>query len=105
MDDTKRMELVLKLRGIAGEIGSIDNEQPLSSDADSYDLQVLSGLSDAVVTILDDVPSKFFSWIDYCLISYGLGFPNPRITALIDALENEVYSQLESLEEDETSAE
>jgi hypothetical protein len=62
-------------------------------------------LADAITEIQGNDPEKLFHWFVYCLIGFGLDSLNPRISALIDALEREVYSQLESLEEDETSAE
>ena len=94
-------ELYAVIRNAAGQIGETLDPQDISkSDADSYDYRVLTGLAAASVEILEHSPSKLFYWLGFCFLQFGLEGIDPRIQALMDALENELIEQLEAAPED-----
>ena len=94
-------QLIYEIRALAGQLGELyHREQEGPSDAEHYDFQVLVGLANATVGITDFDPSKLFYWLGYCIIGFGLDV-DPRISALMDALEHEVTNQLEAMFEKE----
>jgi len=100
-DQKKEEELSRQIRILAGQLGEIHHrEQEGSSDAEHYDFQVLVGLANATVEITDFNPEKLFYWLGYCIIGLGADI-DPRISALMDALKNEVVSQLDAIEEED----
>lgn len=52
-----------------------------------------------MVEIIDFRPDRLLYWFGYCLINFGLDASDPRLCALMDALENEVEDQLDGLPE------
>ena len=95
-------EMILEIRKIAGKIGSDQADLDDACDAENYDFQVQTGLSEVVSEILDYNPSKLIFWFGYCLINCGLD-PDQRIGALLDALEREVWEQLYATDESNDS--
>ena len=80
-------------------------EQVSKSDAENYDFQVLTGLSDAVVEVIDYDIEKLFYWFGYCLLGFGVDPCDDRISALMDALKNEVITQSDKAMEEEEEKE
>lgn len=100
-NENKEEELINQIRALAGQLGELDHrEQEGPSDAEHYDFQVMVGLANATIGITDFNPTKLFYWLGYCILGLGLDV-DPRISALMDALENEVNTQLDILIEDE----
>ncbi|MEI6819326.1 MAG: hypothetical protein WCL19_06960 [Verrucomicrobiota bacterium] len=98
-------QLIHEIRSLAGQLGELHHrEQEGPSDAEHYDFQVMVGLANATIDITNFDPEKLFYWLGYCIIGLGLDM-DPRISALIDALENEVNAQLDILLEDEDESE
>ncbi len=94
-------QLIHQIRLLAGQLGELHHsEQQGPSDAEHYDFQVMVGLANAAVEITDFAPEKLFYWLGYCLIALGLDV-DPRVSALMDALENEVNVQIDTLFENE----
>jgi hypothetical protein len=94
-------QLIHEIRLLAGQLGELHHrEQEGPSDAEHYDFQVMVGLAKATVEITDFDPEKLFFWLGFCFIGLGLDV-DPRISALMDALKNEVSDQLDTLFEDE----
>ena len=97
-------QLIYQIQSLAGQFGELMNSEPVDpSDAESYDFQVMTGLARATVEIIDFDPAKLFAYLEYCIIDLGLRNMdhNPRISALKDALENEVHDRLVELRESE----
>ncbi len=98
--ENKEEELILQIRSLAGQLGELDHrEQEGPSDAEHYDFQVMVGLANATVDITNFDPDKLFYWLGYCILRLGLDV-DPRIRALMDALQNEVNTQLDTMLED-----
>ncbi len=98
--ENKEEELIHQIRALAGQLGELHyREQEGPSDAEHYDFQVMVGLANATVDITNFAPEKLFYWLGYCIIGLGLDV-DPRIRALMDALENEVNAQLDILFEE-----
>lgn len=93
METEPKLDLILKIRALAGQVGGLDNDLQDACDADNYDFQVQVGLAESIVEILDYDPSKTVQWFGYCLVQFGLG-SNDRANALLDALEREVEALL-----------
>jgi hypothetical protein len=66
--EERQKALILKIRELAGEVGSIDDPDPGWHDADNYDHQVQTGLATAVVEILDYAPPGLVHWFGICLL-------------------------------------
>ena len=99
--DKNEEQLILQIRKLAGQLGELMDSEPVDpSDAESYDFQVMTGLARATVDITDFDPEKLYKLLGYCIIGLGLEI-NPRISALMDALRNEVNDQLDELLESE----
>jgi hypothetical protein len=95
--ENKEEELIHQIRTLAGQLGELHHrEQEGPSDAEHYDFQVMVGLAKATVDITNFDSAKLFYWLGYCIIGLGLDV-DPRIKALMDALENEVNAQLDIL--------
>ncbi len=81
-----------KIRELAAKLAE-DHTLDNAADAEEYQHQIECGLAEAVVDILDfDLPRLFY-WFGFCFISFGVDPTNERISALLDALENEVSNQ------------
>jgi len=94
-------KLCSEIRHLAGQIGeTLDPDDISKSDADSYDYRVLTGLASASMEILEHNPSKLFYWLGFCFLGLGLDEIDPKIQALMDALEYELIEQLDAMPED-----
>ncbi|MES2658129.1 MAG: hypothetical protein V4689_05900 [Verrucomicrobiota bacterium] len=93
--------LIEKIRELAGKIGVLEKmELPGAADSKEYCFQVRSGLSTAVTEILDLDLGAQMHFFRYCLARF-VDPDNDRIAALLDALENEIESQMDDHEEKE----
>lgn len=95
--EKKREEIITQIRILAGELGAIENELENVADAENYDFQVQTGLSEAVTEIFDGDVFLAIRWFGFCLISCGVD-ADPRVTCLLDSLNREVDSQFERKE-------
>lgn len=100
-DDEKRQEqLIIEIRRLAGEIGSMQDSLDKGGDAENYDYQVRTGLAVAVDDILGYDPKEVVRWLGHCLIPMGIDV-NDRVEALLDALSREIDAQLAERDEEE----
>jgi hypothetical protein len=98
MEEEDKLEIIHQIRTLAGQLGEDEHpDQDGPSDAEHYDFQVMVGLANATVEIIDYQPDRLLYWLGYCLINLGLDASNPRLSALMDALMSEVESQIEAL--------
>lgn len=98
-DDQREKALIQKIRELAGEIGQLQKmECPGAPDAKEYCFQVRCGLSSAVSEILDYEPAAISQFHRYLLAGF-VNPDNPRIAALLDALDNEIESQIDAEDE------
>lgn len=101
--DPKEKALIQKIRELAGQIGQLEKmELPGAPDAKEYCFQVRCGLSSAVVEILDYEPAAISQFHRYLLSSF-VDPDNPRIAALLDALDNEIENQLATADDSQES--
>lgn len=97
-----REEIIIKIRELAGMLGEMNDSKPVSkSDAENYEDKVLTGLSDAVVEVIDHNIEKLFYWFGYCMLGFEVDPLNDRISVLMEALENEVIKQRDKAMEDD----
>lgn len=84
---------IIRIRKLAGQIGaSVKLEN--SSDSENYGFQVLSGLADAAVEILEYNPCDLIDFFGACLENLGVN-PKSRIGFFLCALHDEVHDQLD----------
>ncbi len=104
-EEEQKKALIQQIRDAAGKIGVLEKmEYPGVADAKEYCFQVRCGLSEAVGEILEFEPAALIQFLRYALC--GIIDPdNPRIAALMDALQNEIEEQIDSASQDHTEDE
>lgn len=101
MSTNEEKTIIRQIRELAGKLGILEKmEWPGAADSSEYDFQVRCGLATTVCEILDHDLAALTQFYRYCLA--GIVDPdNPRIAALMEALQNEIEAQSEAEEDDE----
>jgi hypothetical protein len=97
-EDTTAVEIITIIRDLAGVLGESNKLSSRQADAVEYEHQVKCGLATAVMDIITLSPWQLKYFVGLCAIRLGLGRPDQRIHALLDALERELEAQLEAIE-------
>ena len=102
MNPEEKKAAIESIRQIAGQIGA-KHTLDKAPDAEEYEFQVFIGMAEAVAEVLDHKEGSFSHWLGFLILATGLP-SDPRLDALIDALENEIELQWDKVLEESDDA-